>query len=152
VRRVNFDVERARVGQDTNFDRLVLEIWTDGTIRPEEALSQSAQIMIAHLRDLAGVSEETLTAGVSEVTVPKISSEILETPIEQLDLSVRVFNSLKSTGITTVGEVLELLGKGDEAVLSIRNFGDKSLEELREKLQEKGFLRGVDTPAPSVTE
>ncbi|MCX6025096.1 MAG: DNA-directed RNA polymerase subunit alpha [Chloroflexi bacterium] len=152
VRRVNFDVERARVGQDTNFDRLVLEIWTDGTLRPEESLSQSAQILIAHLRDLAGVSEETLTAGVSEVAVPKISSEILETPIEQLDLSVRVFNSLKRTGITTVGEVLELLGKGDEAVLSIRNFGDKSLEELREKLQEKGFLRGVESPAPSVTE
>jgi DNA-directed RNA polymerase subunit alpha len=101
------------------------------------------------LRDLAGVSEESLTAGVSEVTVPKISSEILETPIEQLDLSVRVFNSLKRTGITTVGEVLELLAKGDEAVLSIRNFGDKSLEELREKLQEKGFLRGIEGTPPA---
>ena len=65
---------------------------------------------------------------------------------------MRVFNSLKRTGITTVGEVLELLGKGDEAVLSIRNFGDKSLEELREKLQEKGFLRGVESTAPSATE
>ncbi|MGA2821166.1 MAG: DNA-directed RNA polymerase subunit alpha [Anaerolineales bacterium] len=151
VRRVNFDVERARVGQDTSFDRLVLEIWTDGTLRPEEALSQSAQILIAHLRDLAGVSEESLTAGTSEVTVPKIASEILETPIEQLDLSVRVFNSLKRTGITTVGEVLELLAKGDEAVLSIRNFGDKSLEELRQKLQEKGFLRGTEA-TPTTTE
>jgi DNA-directed RNA polymerase subunit alpha len=151
VRRVNFDVGRARVGQDTSFDRLVLEIWTDGTLRPEEALSQSAQILIAHLRDLAGVSEESLAAGTGEVAVPKIASEILETPIEQLDLSVRVFNSLKRTGITTVGEVLELLAKGDEAVLSIRNFGDKSLEELRQKLQEKGFLRGTEA-SPTTTE
>ncbi|MGB7538334.1 MAG: DNA-directed RNA polymerase subunit alpha [Anaerolineales bacterium] len=145
VRRVNFDVERARVGQDTNYDRLVIEVWTDGTIRPEEALSQSARILIAHLRDLAGVSEESLTIGTSEAVAPKISSEVLETPIEQLDLSVRVFNSLKRTGITTVGEVLELLNKGEDAVLSIRNFGEKSLDELREKLREKGFLRGPES-------
>jgi DNA-directed RNA polymerase subunit alpha len=84
---------------------------------------------------------------------PKISSEILETPIEQLDLSVRVFNSLKRTGITTVGEVLELLGKGEDAVLSIRNFGEKSLDELRDKLTEKGFLRGGEAaPAASTPE
>ena len=151
VRRVNFDVERARVGQDTNYDRLVLEVWTDGTIRPEDALSQSARILIAHLRDLAGVSEESLTIGTSEAVAPKISSEVLETPIEQLDLSVRVFNSLKRTGITTVGEVLELLNKGEDAVLSIRNFGEKSLDELREKLREKGFLRGPETDAAEPT-
>ncbi len=148
VKRVNFDVERARVGQDTNYDRLVIEVWTDGTIRPEEALSQSARILIAHLRDLAGVSEESLTIGTSEAVAPKISSEVLETPIEQLDLSVRVFNSLKRTGITTVGEVLELLNKGEDAVLSIRNFGEKSLDELREKLREKGFLRGPESETP----
>ena len=151
VRRVNFDVERARVGQDTNYDRLVIEVWTDGTIRPEEGLSQSARILIAHLRDLAGVSEESLTIGTSEAVAPKISSEVLETPIEQLDLSVRVFNSLKRTGITTVGEVLELLNKGEDAVLSIRNFGEKSLDELREKLREKGFLRGPETDTPEPT-
>jgi DNA-directed RNA polymerase subunit alpha len=151
VRRVNFDVERARVGQDTNYDRLVLEVWTDGTIRPEEALSQSARILIAHLRDLAGVSEESLTIGTSEAVAPKISSEVLETPIEQLDLSVRVFNSLKRTGITTVGEVLELLNKGEDAVLSIRNFGEKSLDELREKLREKGFLRGPEAETAETT-
>jgi DNA-directed RNA polymerase subunit alpha len=145
VRRVNFDVERARVGQDTNYDRLVIEVWTDGTIRQEDALSQSARILITHLRDLAGVSEESLTVGTSEAAAPKISSEVLETPIEQLDLSVRVFNSLKRTGITTVGEVLDLLNKGEDAVLSIRNFGEKSLDELREKLREKGFVRGPET-------
>jgi DNA-directed RNA polymerase subunit alpha len=148
VRRVNFDVERSRVGQDTNYDRLIVEIWTDGTIRPEQALSHSARILIAHLRDLAGVSEESLSLGTAEAAAPKISSEVLETPIEQLDLSVRVFNSLKRTGITTVGEVLELLGKGEDAVLSIRNFGEKSLDELREKLREKGFLRTPEIGAP----
>jgi DNA-directed RNA polymerase subunit alpha len=66
---------------------------------------------------------------------------MIETPIENLDLSVRVFNSLKRTGITTVGEVLELLDKGEEAVMSIRNFGEKSLDELRQKMREKGYLR-----------
>jgi DNA-directed RNA polymerase subunit alpha len=66
---------------------------------------------------------------------------MIETPIENLDLSVRVFNSLKRTGITTVGEVLELLDKGEEAVMSIRNFGEKSLDELRLKMREKGYLR-----------
>ena len=76
-----------------------------------------------------------------EVTGSRLTSEAAETPIENLDLSVRVFNSLKRTGITTVGDVLELLEKGDEAVMSIRNFGEKSLDELRQKMREKGYLR-----------
>ncbi len=142
VRRVNWDVGSARVGQSTNYDSLTMEIWTDGTIGPEEALSTSAKILIEHLRHLAGVSEETLVtlAEVREES-SRLTSEVIETPIENLDLSVRVFNSLKRTGITTVGEVLELLEKGDEAVMSIRNFGEKSLDELRQKMREKGFLK-----------
>ncbi|MCK5645817.1 MAG: hypothetical protein KAH97_03505, partial [Anaerolineales bacterium] len=71
---------------------------------------------------------------------PKPASEMYETPIENLDLSVRVFNSLKRTGITTVGEVLDMLEKGPEAMLSIRNFGEKSLDELKDRLREKGYL------------
>jgi DNA-directed RNA polymerase subunit alpha len=92
VKRVNWNVGYARVGQSTNYDRLVLEIWTDGTVGPEEALSTSAKILIDHLRNLAGISEETL-ATLTEETVEgsHISSEIIETPIENLDLSVRVF-------------------------------------------------------------
>lgn len=142
IKRVNWNVGYARVGQSTNYDRLVLEIWTDGTVGPEEALSTSAKILIDHLRNLAGISEETLST-LAEETVEgsHISSEIIETPIENLDLSVRVFNSLKRTGITTVGEVIELLEKGDEAVMSIRNFGEKSLDELRQKMREKGYLK-----------
>lgn len=142
VRRVNWEVGYARVGQSTNYDKLILEIWTDGTIAPEDALSASAKILIDHLRHLAGISEESLAAISEEAEEgSRLTSEMIETPIENLDLSVRVFNSLKRTGITTVGEVLELLEKGDEAVMSIRNFGEKSLEELRQKMHEKGYLR-----------
>ncbi len=150
VRRVHHEVGRARVGQDTSYDRLMIEIWSDGTIKPELALSQSAQILMAHLRDIAGVSEESLMAAAERDEKPRMASEIYDTPIENLDLSVRVFNSLKRTGITTVGEVLDMLEKGPEAMLSIRNFGEKSLEELQERLREKGYLAGE--PAPVVPE
>ena len=142
VKRVNWEVQAARVGQSTNYDKLVLEIWTDGTMAPETALSTSAKIIIEHLRYVAGISEETLTVPMEkEVAGARLTSEVAETPVESLDLSVRVFNSLKRTGITTVGDVLELLEKGDQAVMSIRNFGEKSLEELRLKMQEKGYLK-----------
>jgi len=142
VRRVNWEVGYARVGQSTNYDKLVLEIWTDGTVGPEESLSNSARILIDHLRHLAGISEESLVTISEEMEEgSRLTSEMIETPIENLDLSVRVFNSLKRTGITTVGEVLELLEKGEEAVMSIRNFGEKSLDELRQKMREKGYLK-----------
>jgi DNA-directed RNA polymerase subunit alpha len=142
VKRVNWEVSNARVGQSTNYDKLTLEIWTDGTVTPEKALSTAAKTMIEHLRYIAGVSEETLSITMEkEVSGSRLSSEVAETPVEALDLSVRVFNSLKRTGITTVGDVLELLEKGDQAVMSIRNFGEKSLDELRQKMIEKGFLK-----------
>jgi DNA-directed RNA polymerase subunit alpha len=139
---VNFSVGSARVGQSTNYEKLTLEIWTDGTISPENALTTASRLLIDHLRLISGVSEETLMlTAEKEITGSRLTSEAAETPIENLDLSVRVFNSLKRTGITTVGDVLDLLEKGDEAVMSIRNFGEKSLDELRQKMQEKGFLQ-----------
>jgi len=142
VKRVNWEVLAARVGQSTNYDKPVLEIWTDGAISPEKALSASAKMLIEHLRYVAGISEETLTIAMEkETSGSHLTSEVAETPVESLDLSVRVFNSLKRTGITTVGDVLELLEKGDQAVMSIRNFGEKSLDELRAKMQEKGYLK-----------
>ena len=150
VKRVNFDVQRARVGQNTGYDKLVLEIWTDGTMKPEVALSEASKILISHLRHVAGISEESLAPAAPEAAVPAIPSEIYETPIEQLDLSVRVFNSLKRTGITTVGEVLDHLGRGPEAMLAIRNFGEKSLNELYDKLREKGYLKDKDAQAPEM--
>jgi len=105
-------------------------------------LSASAKIRIAHLRYVAGISEETLTFTMEkEVAGSHLTSEVAESPVDSLELSVRVFNSLKRTGITTVGDVLELLEKGDQAVMSIRNFGEKSLDELRAKMLEKGYLK-----------
>jgi DNA-directed RNA polymerase subunit alpha len=142
VTKVNWTVGSARVGRSTDYDSVELEIWTDGSIAPEEAMSQSSRILIDHLRYIAGISEELLvTPPERSETTPKINSEIAEMPIESLDLTVRVFNSLKRTGITHVGDVLELLNKGEDAILSIRNFGEKSLVELKEKMIEKGFLK-----------
>jgi DNA-directed RNA polymerase subunit alpha len=146
VRRVNYTVGSARVGQSTNFDRLELEIWSDGTVEPEKALGEASKILIDHLRFISGISEEAFVVGTEQETSggSRLTSEAAETPIENLDLSVRVFNSLKRTGVTTVGDVLDLLEKGDEAVMSIRNFGEKSLDELRQKMIEKGFLQQND--------
>ncbi len=144
VRRVNFEVSSARVGQSTDYDKLTMEVWTDGTIEPEEALSNSAKILMGHLQHLSGVTAESLAAMVEEEEPEEPEDEVVEVPIEELDLSVRVFNSLKRTGITTVGEVLELHEKGDDALLSIRNFGVKSLAELKEKLADHGFIESEE--------
>jgi len=138
IRRVAFDVDRARVGQMTNYDRLTLEIWSDGRIAPLDALKEAAGILVTHLRLIAGLTLEEEVKSVEAGT--GLPGEVYEIPIEQLDLSVRVFNSLRRTGITSVGEVLEMLALGDDTLLTIRNFGQKSLNELRARLQERGFL------------
>lgn len=145
VRRVNFEVGSARVGQSTEYDNLEIEVWTDGTLEPEEALSRSAKILMGHLQHLAGVTAESLAAMVEVEEPAEPVDEIVDIPIEELDLSVRVFNSLKRTGITTVREVMELNTKGDDALLSIRNFGVKSLTELKDKLAEHGYLLEINT-------
>ncbi len=148
VRRVSYTVEPARVGQTTSYDRLVIEVWTDGTIRPQEALAQAANILLQHLRIVASLSitEEVLPAETD--TVRRIPSEWANRPIEDLELSVRVFNALKRTGISTVGEVLELMQRSGGNLTSLRNFGEKSMAELREKLRAKNLLpeegTGVD--------
>ncbi len=143
IKRVNWNVGNALYGQSANYDKLELEIWSDGTKKPQDALVESSKILIEHLRYIAGIKEDILpiSAEESEISKPVVSSEVRDTPIENLDLSVRVFNSLKRTGIITVGDVLDLIEKGDDAVKSIRNFGEKSLDELRDKLQEKGYLK-----------
>lgn len=143
VRRVNWEVTSARVGHSTDFDRLTLDIWTDGTISPEKALIESSRILMRQLGIISGTSEEMLTKPIEvvEVEQPVVNRDVIETPIEALDLGVRVFNSLKRTGITTVGDVMELLDKGESAMLSIRNFGEKSLSELVAKMIEKGYMK-----------
>jgi DNA-directed RNA polymerase subunit alpha len=150
VRRVNFEVERARVGQRTNYDKLVLEVWTDGTIRPQEALAQAGMILSKHLSVVTGVDPRSIEEGFAGedpvMDVAPMSSgggkrpDLYNKLIEELDLSVRVFNSLKRTGITTIGDVLDMLDRGQDAMLAIRNFGEKSLDELVDKLREKGYL------------
>jgi len=142
IRRVGYEVEKTRVGQVADYDRVIMQIWTDGTIKPEDALAQSAQVMMQYLRPIAGVSEETfLPVEEEEEEEGAIPNEVYDTPIEQLDLSVRVFNSLKRTGITKVGEMLDMLERGEETMLAIRNFGEKSLDELKTQLRVKGFLK-----------
>lgn len=139
IRKANYTVERVRIGQVTDFDQLIMEIWTDGTIQPEEALISSAQILVKHFSLIAGPGEMPVEEG-EEIEEGRIPSRVYETPIEELELTVRAYNCLKRAGITKVGEILERLEKGDEEILAVRNFGRKSLEELKEKLQAKGFL------------
>ncbi|GAB4529405.1 MAG: DNA-directed RNA polymerase subunit alpha [Anaerolineae bacterium] len=138
VRRASYSVERARIGQVTDYDRLVLEVNTDGTLSPHEALSEAARILVQHFTLIAGVAEEEPEA--EEEEEGGIPARMYETPIEELELTVRAYNCLKRAGITQVGEILEKLQKGEDEILAIRNFGQKSLDELMEKLREKGFL------------
>jgi DNA-directed RNA polymerase subunit alpha len=146
IRKANFVVERARVGQMTNFDRLIMEIWTDGTIEPEEALSSAAQVLVDHLSLLVGVGEMPPEEE-EEAEEGLIPIRIYETPIEELELSVRAYNCLKRAGITKVGEILEKMAEGDDEILAIRNFGKKSLAELKERMRAKGFwpIEGEET-------
>lgn len=143
TRKANYVVERARIGQATDYDRLRMEITTDGTILPHDALSESAKILVQHFTLVAG--------GATEVDVPPeeeeeggIPNKVYEMPIEDLELTVRAYNCLKRAGITQVGEILEKLKKGQDEILAIRNFGQKSLDELIERLEEKGYLSMVN--------
>jgi DNA-directed RNA polymerase subunit alpha len=137
VQKVNYAVEHTRVGQITNYDKIVLEIWTDGTITPDEALRQSADILVRHFTQLANyraILIEPEKAPLSSIPIPP---KIYETPIEELDLSVRAYNCLKRSNITKVGQVLSM---NEDDLLGVRNFGEKSLQELREKLLLRNFL------------
>jgi DNA-directed RNA polymerase subunit alpha len=138
IRKVGYKVERARIGQVSSFDRLVMEIWTDGTVSPTHALSTSAQILAKHLALIAEFGDVVVEVE-PEVEESRIPERVAETNIEDLDLTVRAFNCLKRAGITKVGEVLEKLDRDEDELLSIRNFGQKSLDELKEKLTAKGF-------------
>lgn len=134
VRKVNYNIERTRVGQVTDYERLVLEIWTDGTITPVDAVREAADGLVNHFFLFSNLNR-TVEPGEPRPTLT-VSPEIYQTPIERLDLSPRTLNCLKRAHITKVGEVLEM---SDDDLLKIRNFGDKSLEELREKLTERGI-------------
>ena len=136
VLKVNYTVEDTRLGQVTDYDKLTLEVWTDGTISAKEAISQAANLLNEHLKLFIDLSEE---AGMAEVLVEKDEKgkeKILEMTIEDLDLSVRSFNCLKRAGINTVDD---LINKSEEEMMKVRNLGKKSFDEVKEKLQSLGF-------------
>jgi DNA-directed RNA polymerase subunit alpha len=130
VRRVNYAVGKTRVGQVSNYDKLTLEVWTDGTILPREALAQSAEILTKHFSLFSELGKVHIEG--EEPLAPAIPPEKYEMPLEQLGLSARTFNSLRRSGITKVGELLE---KNDDDLLALRSFGQKSLEEVQERLE-----------------
>ncbi len=138
VEKANFVVEKTRVGQSTDYDRLIIEVWTDGTMSPEEAVSHSAELFTQHL-NLFVRFRDSIEKHERELSGEKTGrSPLMDTPIEELDLSVRAFNCLKANEIQTVGQLLQ---KREEELLALRNFGRKSLDEIKEKLVEKGFIK-----------
>jgi DNA-directed RNA polymerase subunit alpha len=139
IRKIAYTVDRVRIGEITDFDELKLDIWTDGTIQPEEALSTAAQMLAKHFSLVANIGG-VLIDEEEEAVEEGIPPRIYEMPIEELDLSVRAFNCLKRAGITKVGMILEKLEKGDDEIMAIRNFGRKSLDELKLALSEKNLL------------
>jgi DNA-directed RNA polymerase subunit alpha len=137
VKKVNYTVENTRVGQITDYDKLTLEVWTDGSINPDEAISLGAKILSEHLNLFVDLSDQ---AKHTEIMVEKEETKkekVLEMTIEELDLSVRSYNCLKRAGINTVED---LTNKTEEDMMKVRNLGRKSLEEVLQKLQALGLL------------
>ena len=145
VQRVNYTVQDTRVGNETDYDKLILEVWTDGSLRPEEAVSKAAGILVMHLKlfqSMDGLPEEIEE---EEATFPEEveddTSKVLEMTIEDLDLSVRSFNCLKRANINTVADLAE---KTEDDMMKVRNLGRKSLEEVKKKLEELGLALRVN--------
>ncbi len=140
IQKARYSVENTRIGQMTNYDRIVMDIWSDGSTSPEDALRQSAKLLVRHFSMIAdyhvAMGEEV------DVTAPTLSSiaipqQVYDTLIEDLELTVRAYNCLKRSNITRVGQILTM---SQDDLMAVRNFGEKSLTELREKLVERKFL------------
>ncbi len=136
VHKVNYTVENTRVGQLLDYDKLTLEVWTDGTLSAKESVSLAARILTEHLNLFINLSEDALDAEIMVEKDDKSKEKALEMTIEELDLSVRSFNCLKRAGINTVED---LVSKTEEEMMKVRNLGRKSLEEVIEKLHSLGF-------------
>ena len=136
VRRVNYQVEKTRVGQMTNYDKLTLEIESDGTTTAQAALSQAADILVREFGRFAEIGRPSMP-GATDSAPASASANMLDAPIEELDLPMRAYNSLKRNSITKIGQVLSL---SDDEFLRMRNFGQKSLDELKERLALRGFI------------
>jgi len=149
TKRVNYSVEPVRVGQVTDYERLVLEVWTDGTMSPDESVAQSAQVLIRHFELLTElVTKPAARFEKAQTSAVSIPAKLYDVPIEDLDLTVRAYNCLKRAGITKVGQVLEM---SEDHLLGVRNFGRKSLDELRDCLSERGFLENSRLAATSTS-
>jgi DNA-directed RNA polymerase subunit alpha len=138
VEKANFTVEKTRVGQSTDYDRLIMEVWTDGTMSPEQAVSTAALLFTEHLKLFVRFRDSIEEQEAERTGAKGSQNRLMDTPIEELDLSVRAFNCLKANEIQTVGQLLQ---KKEEELLALRNFGRKSLDEIKEKLVEKGFIK-----------
>lgn len=136
VSRVNFQVQNTRVGQVTNYDKLTLDVWTDGSLRPDEAVSWGAKILIEHLSRFLNLSQDVSNIEVMVEKEEDEKSKALGMPIEELDLSVRSYNCLKRAGINYVHE---LTNKTENEMVKVRNLGKKSLEEVQQKLEQLGL-------------
>lgn len=133
IRRVNYKVEDTRVGQHTDYDKLTLEVWTDGSIHPDEAISLGAKILSKHLSLFINLTEKVIEVEILDEKDEDDKAKVLEMTVEELDLSVRSYNCLKRAGINSVQELVQ---KSEEEMMKVRNLGKKSLEEVNQKLQE----------------
>lgn len=136
VKRVNFQVQNTRVGQVTDYDKLTLEVWTDGSIQPDEAISLSAKVLIEHLELFVNLSQSINDIEVMVEKEEEEKEKVLDKPIEDLELSVRSYNCLKRAGINYVHELTQ---KTENEMVKVRNLGKKSLEEVQQKLAELGL-------------
>ena len=136
IERINYEVEPARVGQNDHYDKLILEVWTNGSITPEESIALGSRILIEHfnvLADLNSIADET---GLMIAKVEDPNVKVLETSIDDLDLSVRAYNCLKRAGIMSLKD---LVGKSENEMMKIRNLGKKSLKEVMDKVKDMGL-------------
>lgn len=147
IRRVAFTVEDHRVGQQTDLDQVALEVWTDGSVAPLEAVQEASRLLVNHLKVLLTDSEEV--EEVVEEVEEELPNQLFASSIEDLDLNVRTYNCLKRVGIATLGELFQLMEKGRGEMLAIRNFGEKSLDELIVQLRKHDLLH---LPGTNLTE
>lgn len=136
VRKVNYTVEKTRVGQVTDYERLILEVWTNATITPAEALKMASEVLVEHFFMFNSLDKSGAISAEDLRRTRTVPVEVYQTPIERLELSPRTLNSLKNHGLQRVGQILEM---SDDELKEIRNFGVKSLDELKERLKDIGY-------------
>lgn len=136
IERINYEVENARVGQNNNYDKLIMEVWTNGSITPEESIALASRILIEHFEVLANLNEIADETGLMISNTEDPNSKILETSIDDLDFSVRAYNCLKRANILTLADLVD---KSENEMMKIRNLGKKSLKEVIDKVSEMGL-------------